>query len=351
MVRCRPGISPGLGRSARSYKAMPHRSAHLSVVIIALLLLGQFLAPQPSLAQAGDPYALIDAVNTLRLNNGLAPYRIDNTLMSIAQSHSNYQASIGSVTHIGPGGSRPRDRAAAAGYGGGATFFISENIAGGTDLSVDGAIQMWLGDDPHIQTMLSTNYQDVGAGVAVANGFVYYTLDAAYVAGGSYSPPATTRPGGPTALPYYAVRTVTPNPDGSIIHTVMAGQNLTLIAKGYGVTVAALKELNHLTSDIIYEGDVLIISLGNTPGPTGSPTGTSTPTKAATPTRKPTRTPTATATPQVTVLATQTAEPVSLAPDPPGSDSLGSILVVAIIVMAMGGVVLMVAGSLIKRRE
>jgi hypothetical protein len=40
-----------------------------------------------------------------------------------------------------------------------------------------------------------------------------------------------------------------------------------------------------------------------------------------------------------------------VAPDPPGSDSLGNILVVAIIVMAMGGVVLMVAGSLIKRRE
>ncbi|PWB49446.1 MAG: hypothetical protein C3F13_18760 [Anaerolineales bacterium] len=330
---------------------MPRRLAQISLGILVLLLLGSFLVPQPSQAQAGDPYALIDAVNTLRLNSGLTPYKIDNTLMAIAQSHSNYQASIGSVSHIGPGGSRPRDRAAAAGYGGGATFFISENIAGGTDLSVDGAVQMWLGDDPHIQTMLSGNYQDVGAGVAVADGFVYYTLDAAYVAGGSYSPPATTRPGGPTALPYYAVRTVTPNPDGSLVHTVMAGQNLTLIAKGYGVTVAELKEMNHLTSDTIYEGDILIIRLGNTPGPTGTPTGTSTPTKVATPTRKPTRTPTVTASPQNTDFSTQTPDPPSPELAQPGSDSLGNILVVAIIVMAVGGVVLMVAGSVIKRRR
>ena len=92
----------------------------------------------------------------------------------------------------------------AAGYGGGGTFFISENIAGGTDLSVDGAISMWLGDDPHIQTMLGASYQEIGAGVAKSGGFVYYTIDVAYVAGGgNYVPPVVNTPGGPTAIPYY----------------------------------------------------------------------------------------------------------------------------------------------------
>ncbi len=300
-------------------------------------------------AQAGDPYALIDAVNNLRIGNGLPPYEIDNTLMSIAQSHSSYQASIGQVTHIGAGGTRPRDRAVAAGYGGGATFFISENIAGGTDLSVDGAISMWLGDDPHIQTMLSPNYQEIGAGVAEADGFVYYTIDAAYVAGGSYSPPATAKPGGPTALPYYAVQTTTPNSDGSIVHTVMAGQNLTLIAKAYGITVAQLKESNNMTSDALYVGDILIIRLGNTPGPTVTPSPTSTPTRAATATRKPTRTPTLTANPSVTPTAALAADPVQTDSSPGGEDRLGSILVIAIVVMASGGVILMVVGGVIKR--
>jgi hypothetical protein len=328
---------------------MKRRPVYLGLAVGIILLLVLLGGTRRSTAQAGDPYALIDAVNNLRIGNGLPPYAINNTLMSIAQSHSNYQASIGQVTHIGAGGTRPRDRAAAAGYGGGATFFISENIAGGTDLSVDGAISMWLGDDPHIQTMLSPNYQEIGAGVAEAGGFVYYTIDAAYVAGGNYSPPATAKPGGPTAIPYYAVQTTTPNADGSIVHTVMSGQNLTLIAKAYGLTVAELKKLNKMTSDALYVGDNLIIQLPNTPGPTGTATGTMTPTRAATPTRKPTRTPTPTVTAVVTTTATLTADPIQTDASSAGVDRLGSILVIAIVVMAAGGVILMVLGGVIKR--
>ncbi|HSB65858.1 MAG TPA: LysM peptidoglycan-binding domain-containing protein, partial [Anaerolineales bacterium] len=270
---------------------------------------------------------------------------------SIAQGHSDYQASIGSVTHTGAGGTRPRDRAAAAGYGGGATFFISENIAGGTNLSVDGAISMWLGDDPHIQTMLSANYQEIGAGVAEADGFVYYTIDAAYVAGsGNYTPRNTSTPGGPTALPYFAVQTVTPMPDGSIIHVVQAGQNLTLIAKAYGITVAEIMDLNYLTNANIYEGDKLIIRKAGTPAPTATATATSTPTRAATPTHKPTRTPTPTSSPVVTVTEASLAESVSLNGGSDSSEAIGSILVIAIVVLAAGGVILMVVGSLLKRR-
>jgi LysM repeat protein len=328
---------------------MKRRPVYLFTAIVIVLLLALVGSARRSRAQAGDPYALIDAVNNLRIGNGLPPYQINNTLMSIAQSHSDYQASIGQVTHVGPGGTRPRDRAANAGYGGGATFFISENIAGGTDLSVDGAISMWLGDDPHIQTMLSPNYQEIGAGVAVADGFVYYTIDAAYVAGGNYSPPPTIKPGGPTAIPYYAVQTTTPNGDGSIVHTVMAGQNLTLIAKAYGMTVAELKKINNLTSDALYVGDVLIIRLGNTPGPTNTPSPSATATRAATATRKPTRTPTPTASPVVTTTAALTADPVQKDPSPARTDRMGNVLIIAIVVMAAGGVIMMVVGGVIKR--
>jgi LysM repeat protein len=185
----------------------------------------------------------------------------------------------------------------------------------------------------------------------VADGFVYYTIDAAYVAGGSYVPAPTSKPGGPTALPYYAVQTTTPNSDGSVVHTVMAGQNLTLIAKAYGLTVAELKALNKLTSDALFVGDILIIRLGNTPGPTGTPTGTATATKVPTPTRKPTRTPTLTASPVPTASPTDPPDPVTKITAQVGSDSLGSILVVAIVALAVGGVLLMVVGSVIKRRE
>jgi LysM repeat protein len=339
-----------LGRTAWLYKRMKRNSILILVPLAITFLLALFGSLGHSQAQAGDPYSLIDAVNSLRANNGLPPYQVNSILMGISQAHSDYQAAIGQVTHIGSGGTRPRDRAAAAGYGGGGTFFISENIAGGTDLSVDGAISMWLGDDPHIQTMLGANYQDIGAGVSVADGIVYYTIDAAYVAGGAnYSPPATSKPGGPTAIPYYAVQTTTPNSDGSIVHTVRSGQNLTLIAKAYGITVAEIKQLNHLTSDTIYEGDILIIRLSNTPGPTDTPSATITPTPVASPTRNPTRTPTPSASPAVTSSVTLIADSVLADGAQSGSDRLGNILVIAIIVMAIGGVILIVAGSVLKR--
>jgi hypothetical protein len=129
----------------------------------------------------------------------------------------------------------------------------------------------------------------------------------------------------------------------------MSGQNLTLIAKGYGLTVAQLKELNHLTSDALYVGDVLIIRLGNTPGPTYTPSPTGTPTRAATATRKPTRTPTPTSTPAITASAAITADPVQNGPPPDRVDRLGNILVIAIVVIAAGGVILMVVGGVIRR--
>lgn len=329
---------------------MRRKLIHFCVSLAIVLLLTLFGYSMHSSAQAGDPYALIDAVNNLRTANGLPPYQVDSILMSIAQAHSDYQAAIGVVTHTGAGGTRPKDRAAAAGYGGGATFFISENIVGGTDLSVDGAISMWLGDDPHIQTMLGASYQDIGAGVSVSDGFVYYTIDVSYVAGGgNYSPPATSQPGGPTAIPVYLVQTSTPNPDGSVVHTVRSGQTLSGIAKAYGVLVPEIKDLNNLTSDTIYVGDQLLIRLASTPGPTSTITATTTPTQVATPTRKPTRTPTPSASPVAT--PTESILASSSAQDGPqnGSDPVGSILVIAIISLAAGGVILMVVGTVIKR--
>jgi len=316
-------------------------------IFLVFILLG---IVNRSTASAGDPYSLIAAVNYLRAANGLPAYQENSILMSIAQAHSDYQASIGQVTHTGAGGTRPRDRAAAAGYGGGATFFISENIAGGTDLSVDGAISMWLGDDPHIQTMLGANYQDIGAGMAEVDGFVYYTIDVAYVAGsGNYNPPSTYTPGGPTPIPIYLVQTATPYPDGSVIHTVRSGQTLIAIAKGYGITLAELKALNNLTGDTIYEGQKLFIRKASTPGPTSTPTATRTSTKAATPTRKPTRTPTPSST------ATSMTSDAALAESAAktgigGTDPIGNALIISIIITAGGGFVLMVAGSLLKRR-
>ncbi len=76
----------------------------LTFMLVLPVLLGSAMRGS---AQAGDPYSLIDAVNNLRVANGLPSYQTDGILMSIAQAHSDYQAAIGDVTHTGAGGTRP----------------------------------------------------------------------------------------------------------------------------------------------------------------------------------------------------------------------------------------------------
>lgn len=232
---------------------------------------------------------VIQLVNQLRAANGLAPYRVDRALMAAAQAHSEYQAANGITSHSGKGGSRPRDRAVASGYGGGAVVYISENIASGTSLTASQAVGWWQGDNLHLTTMISSRYTDVGAGVAEADGIVYYTLDVGYVAGQEGQPPAAPpNPGGspaggsgenptPAGTPLAAVfpiQVATPRPDGSIVHEVQPGQALWNIAAVYEVGLSYLMMLNNLSeSALIYPGDKLLIRPPDpTPVPEFSPT-------------------------------------------------------------------------------
>jgi LysM repeat protein len=133
------------------------------------------------------------------------------------------------------------------------------------------------------------------------------------------------------------------------VHVVQSGQTLIGIAIAYGVTVNHIKELNYLTGDVIYEGDKLTIQAAGTPDPTATGTATMTPTRAASPTRNPTRTPSLTPSPGAT-RATETDEPVVGEDSQAKSDQVGNFLVIAIIVLAVGGVVLMVVGSFMKQK-
>lgn len=248
---------------------------------------------------------LIAEVNALRAANGLPAYDVDPILMQIAQAHSDYQASIGTVTHYGADGSRPYQRALAAGFplagdvsrGG----FFSENVTGGNKTPAQ-AVAQWQGDSIHLNTMLSPNLTHAGAGVSVSGGSTYYTLDAAAAIGSvpNYTPPAggsTTVAGTPATLEIVPpVVTSTPKDDGTLYHEVKIGQALWSIALAYGTTVDEIKQLNRLATNEIFEGQLLLISSEEprtaTPdAPTatvtiGVPlsTGTSVPTVTTTPT-------------------------------------------------------------------
>jgi LysM repeat protein len=88
-----------------------------------------------------------------------------------------------------------------------------------------------------------------------------------------------------------SVVTVTPMPDGSMIHVVQPGQSLWAIAIAYGVKIADLVKLNNQlspTNPVIYTGQKIIVR--GTSLPTQSPTVTDTP-FPVTPTPTLTRTP------------------------------------------------------------
>lgn len=261
--------------------------------------------------QTPSPYELIDAVNALRTSNGLPAYTPNAILMQIAQNQADYQASIGTVTHIGPDGSRPYQRALAAGYplagdlslGG----FISENVFHGS--SVEQAMTWWYNSPPHYNTMMSTNLVEIGAGVAGSEGSWYFTIVAARPTGSSPSgavTPATVTPAGagtraPTPFTTVTVYPNTPNPDGSLVHVVQPGETVWQIAMAYGVSEADIIRLNPQMGTFIYPGDTLLIRSGHTPTPTAP---TPTPTLRPTATLWPTLTPTAETSPIPTRLPT-----------------------------------------------
>jgi LysM repeat protein len=253
------------------------RRMKLRIFLLVGLLAGGWLIvnvqPTSAIGQVGKkgaPNEVINLVNQLRAGRGLSPYQVNSALMASAQAHSEYQASIGSITHTGVGGSNPVGRAMSSGYGGGAKVYVSENIYGGNDASAQQAVNWWQGDAPHLTTMISPNYTDAGVGIAVGGSRVYYTLDAGYVSGspgsggnssgggGSSQSPAATA--GPTVVAIHPVQIATPEADGSIVHVVQPGQALWNIAAAYKIELDELLKLNDLTKDaFIHPGDKITV--------------------------------------------------------------------------------------------
>ena len=318
------------------------------MILVALLIVG-LIGGFPSRAEArpstASGYDLITAVNNLRARNGLPAYSINSILMSVAQSHSDYQASIGSVTHYGPGGTRPYERALAAGYpvagdlslGG----FYSENIMGGSGYTAQEVVNAWMGDAPHQNTMLSANLTEVGAGVSCSGDFCYFTLDASTPSGSSvsYTPSSggTTGGAGSPVPTRGVVFPSTPAADGSIRHVVQEGEVLWTIASAYNVSVDEIKRLNKLANNLIYPGDILLIKAA---GATATAGPTETPTTAAT------------FTPFIfwTVTASPTQSPTPL-PSAPLSGQGGGVIVGVIVVAALVLAGVLTAGSARTRKS
>ncbi|MBI2333236.1 MAG: LysM peptidoglycan-binding domain-containing protein [Chloroflexi bacterium] len=236
---------------------------------------------------------MIEKVNALRESKGLSPYISNTLLMKIAQDHADYIARTGVMTHFDDKGKRPYQRAIDVGYSVAGNLasggLLTEAIFSGSGISDDDVLTAWQSNNADAVALLSDDYEDVGVGIAAANGVTYYVLVAGSESDSEISATPTagtlTAPAG-TGIPN------TPLPSGEIYHDVQKDEALWSIALLYGTTIAELKLLNGLATDEIFEGQRLIIRRASTetPSPTPVPVTvtlgipTSTPTKPVTPT-------------------------------------------------------------------
>ncbi len=252
-----------------------------SLIFLSLLFLTFSLIPlnkadaQPEVLPPNlTAQELIEAVNALREENDLPPYKVDQRLMEIAQAHAEDLAKRGVLSHFSADGKQPYQRALEAGYpvagnlSLGGTF--AENIHSGIGLTAADVLQVWQGHSTNSTTLLSEDYNDVGAGLATLNNVTYFVLDVgasdasnANTILATKSPtstlPVATGTGGAVVIPN------TPQPDGKIQHVVKKDEALWSIALAYETTIDELKFINGLATDEIFEGQTLTIRLAATP--------------------------------------------------------------------------------------
>jgi len=266
-----------------------------------------------------SPADIIEAVNNLRLQNGLVPLAVHDVLMAVAAQQANaLAASEGAVGHERPCGMTLGEDLLSRGFALWGDLsqdgYRSENW--GNAGSAEQIIASWLGDDLHANTMLSPHRSHIGAAVAVSNQ-IYIVLETAY-----QTPSGKMQWGADVYLTKIAVNQAacmglstqyaeygdlsqysvpvaisTARPDGDVIHEVKCGQTLWSIAIQYGTTIEQIKRLNNLISDTIVPGWTLLVLKGATqPVPATVPASTFEPMKQdpSTPTPRFTSTPTAT---------------------------------------------------------
>ncbi len=234
--------------------------------LLLLLVLGLIGSLRPTAtAVAQDPQSQIVAlVNQVRASYGQHPFEYNAALAAAAQNHANWMASTSTYSHTGAGGSTPQSRATAAGYQG----FASENIVGGTDLTPRQGVIWWQNSAVHLNSMTSSRYVHVGIGFAQGHGQNFYVM----VMGTPGNLPAPPSGQGQRSQPLIVtpIQISEPREDGSIVHTVQAGQTAWAIAARYEIELVDLLRLNGLDETaVIQPGDELIIQL-----PEGMPTPT-----------------------------------------------------------------------------
>ncbi|MFJ4720237.1 CAP domain-containing protein [Streptomyces luteogriseus] len=111
---------------------------------------------------AGTAAAVIDLTNRERTRHGLPPLSANPLLTTAAQAHSADMVARAFYAHTAPDGSRPWDRAAAAGS---TRRSVGENIACGQRSPAD-VVEGWMNSPGHRANILTPGFTHIGIGFA-----------------------------------------------------------------------------------------------------------------------------------------------------------------------------------------
>ena len=115
-------------------------------------------------AQAAKPdyeQRVVELVNAVRAQNGLAPVKVSAQLTASARKYSDYMGSAKFFGHVGPDGSNLISRDEAAGYVD--WVDLAENLAGGQP-DPDSVVKAWMASPTHRANILSPRVKEIGVG-------------------------------------------------------------------------------------------------------------------------------------------------------------------------------------------
>jgi uncharacterized protein YkwD len=152
---------------------------HRALLVLVVALAAGLGAGTPSVSAASQTAqrdaalerAIVDRINTIRVQHDLKPLAVARGLSNAALAHTRALASRGLFQHESADGTPFHKRVgryyAQSGFG---SWSVGENLVFGTaPFDADDAVQAWLDSPGHRRNMLSPHWREVGVGVIVAH--------------------------------------------------------------------------------------------------------------------------------------------------------------------------------------
>lgn len=132
-------------------------------------------APAPAPSTRLDISAeCVRMVNSERAARGIGPVSVDLKITYAAETHSRYQASISTMTHLSANGAKAGTRLYNVGYN---WSTYGENVAAGQQTCTS-VMSAWMNSSGHRANILNPNFVHIGIGaMANGSGVVYWTMD------------------------------------------------------------------------------------------------------------------------------------------------------------------------------